>query len=59
MDTMDQPTNPTSYPINQPSHTYFSIPYTGAFTEVTSDECGQQSVGEHTPLVGKRNNNFT
>ena len=28
-------TNPASCPINQPSHTYFSVPYTGAFTEVT------------------------
>ena len=45
------PTNPTSYPINQPSHTYFSIPYTGAFTKVSSSG----SEEEQTPLIRKNN----
>ena len=40
-------TNPTSHPINQPSHTYFSIPYTGAFTHVSVNE----EEGERTPLI--------
>ena len=31
-------TNPTSHPIKQPSHTYFSIPYTGQFTQVSVNE---------------------
>ena len=34
-DSGDNFTNPSSHPVNQPSHTYFSVPYTGAFTEVT------------------------
>ena len=28
-------TNPTSHPLVQPSHTTFSLPYTGAFTSIT------------------------
>ena len=51
LDTMDNQTNPTSVPINQPSHIYFSVPYTGAFTQVTSS----QSVGEHTPVMVNNN----
>ena len=43
-------TNPTSHPINQPSHTYFSVPYTGAFTQVTSNE-HIESEGEERPLI--------
>ena len=31
----DNFTNPSSHPVNQPSNTYFSVPYTGAFTKVT------------------------
>jgi hypothetical protein len=47
-DRNENQTNPSSHPLNQPSYTYFSIPYTGAFTQVTSDEHG---IGEHTPLI--------
>ena len=47
-------TNPPSHPLNQPSYTYFSVPYTGAFTQVTSDK-HHQSVGEHTPLMINKN----
>ena len=43
-------TNPTSHPMNQPSHTYFSIPYTGAFTQVTVNEHDEKE-GERTPLI--------
>ena len=43
-------TNPTSHPMNQPSHTYFSIPYTGAFTQVTVNEHNEEE-GERTPLI--------
>ena len=43
-------TNPTSHPINQPSHTYFSVPYTGAFTQVTPNE-HIESEGEERPLI--------
>ena len=47
------PTNPTSHPINQPSHTYFSTPYTGAFTEVSSNEhSDSDSEDEGKPLLG-------
>ena len=35
-------TNPTSRPMNQPSRTYFSIPYTGAFTQVTVNEHNEE-----------------
>ncbi|MCG8624507.1 MAG: hypothetical protein MJE68_21250, partial [Proteobacteria bacterium] len=48
-------TNPPSNPLNQPSHTYFSVPYTGAFTQVTSDE-HYRCIGEHTPLISSGNN---
>jgi hypothetical protein len=54
-DGKENQTNPTSRPLNQPSHTYFSIPYTGAFTQVASDE-HYQSIGEHTPLIVNDNN---
>ena len=43
-------TNPTSHPLNQPSHTYFSIPYTGQFTQVTTSEHSEDE-GERTPLI--------
>ena len=43
-------TNPTSHPMNQPSHTYFSIPYTGAFTQVTVSDHNEEK-GERTPLI--------
>ena len=43
-------TNPTSHPVNQASHTYFSVPYTGAFTQVMSGE-QTQTKGEETPLI--------
>ena len=43
-------TNPTSHPLNQPSHTYFSIPYTGQFTQVSVNECSEDN-GERTPLI--------
>lgn len=55
-DSNENQTNPPSHPLNQPSHTYFSIPYTGAFTPVSqslTDEC--HSVGEHTPLMVSAN----
>ena len=42
-------TNPTSHPINQPSHTYFSTPYTGAFTTVTVSS--SDSDDEEKPLI--------
>ena len=45
----EDPTNPTSYPINQPSHTYFSTPYTGAF--VTSVGHTNSAEGEKSPLI--------
>jgi hypothetical protein len=48
-------TNPPSNPLNQPSHTYFSVPYTGAFTQVVSDE-HYPCIGEHTPLIVNDNN---
>ena len=43
-------TNPTSIPINQPSHTYFSVPYTGAFTQVSLGEHNAEN-NEGTPLI--------
>jgi hypothetical protein len=49
-DRNENQTNPTSHPLNQPSHTYFSVPYTGAFTQVASDE-HYPCIGEHTPLM--------
>ena len=49
-DRNENQTNPPSNPLNQPSHTYFSIPYTGAFTQVTSDE-HYRNIGEHTSLM--------
>ena len=49
-DRNENQTNPSSHPFDQPSHTYFSVPYTGAFTHVASDE-HYQSTGEQTPLL--------
>ena len=54
-DGNENQTNPPSNPLIQPSHTYFSIPYTGAFTQVTSDE-HYRCIGEHTPLISSGNN---
>ena len=53
-DGNENQTNPPSNPLNQPSHTYFSVPYTGAFTQVTSDE-HYRCIGEHTPLISSGN----
>ena len=46
-------TNPPSRPLNQPSHTYFSIPYTGAFTKVSSisEHSELKKESEKTPLI--------
>ena len=49
-DRTENQTNPPSNPLNQPSHTYFSIPYTGAFTQVASDE-HYPCIGEDAPLI--------
>ena len=46
IDKSDTPTNPTSRPIDQPSHTYFSVPYTGAFTQISVT-----SPDEKDPLI--------
>ena len=54
-DGNENQTNPPSNPLNQPSHTCFSVPYTGAFTQVTSDE-HYRCIGEHTPLITSDNN---
>jgi hypothetical protein len=35
-DGNENQTNPPSNPLNQPSHTYFSVPYTGAFTQAVA-----------------------
>ena len=53
-DGNENQTNPPSNPLNQPSHTHFSIPYTGAFTQVTSDE-HYRCIGQHTPLISTGN----
>lgn len=57
-DRNENRTNPISHPLDQPSHTYFSVPYTGAFTQVTSGEHRQQSIGEHTPLMINNNDGY-
>jgi hypothetical protein len=54
-DRNENQTNQPSNPLNQPSHTYFSVPYTGAFTQVPSDE-HYPCIGEHTPLIVNENN---
>ena len=55
-DRNENQTNPPSNPLNQPSHTYsVSVPYTGAFTQVTSDEHYRCNIGEHTPLISSGN----
>ena len=56
IDGNENQTNPPSNPLNQPSHTYsVTVPYTGAFTQVTSDEHHQyinnNNTGELTPLI--------
>ena len=51
MDRSENATNPTSHPINQPSHTYFSVPYTGAFTQETSSGHFETKKGEERPLI--------
>ena len=53
-DGHENQTNPPSNPLNQPSQTNFSVPYTGAFTQVTSDE-HYRCIGEHTPLISSGN----
>ena len=53
-DRNENQTNPPSNPLNQPSYTYFSVPYTGAFTQVTSDE-HHQLLAEHAPLLRSDN----
>ena len=54
-DRNENQTNPPSNPLIQPSHTYsVSVPYTGAFTQVTSDE-HYRCIGEHTPLISSGN----
>ena len=45
----EDPTNPTSHPINQPSHTYFSAPYTGAFLTISAEHTNSE--GERRPLI--------
>ena len=52
-------TNPSSHPLNQPSHTYFSIPYTGEFTQVTLNKHCSESDGERTPLIVVHHNSVT
>ena len=49
----DIQTNPPSRPLNQPSHTYFSVPYTGAFTQVSSisERSELRKESEKTPLI--------
>ena len=50
-------TNPSSHPLNQPSHTTFPICYTGGFTDITEtsgvycDDTCTSSNGEVTPLL--------
>ena len=47
-----QETNPTSHPLNQPSHTYFSIPYTGQFTQVSvTEQLHSEKNEEKSPLI--------
>ena len=55
IDGNENQTNPISQPLNQPSHTYFSVPYTGAFTQVTPDKPCCQNLGEYTPLISNNN----
>lgn len=49
IDKSDTPTNPTSHPVNRPSYTYFSVPYTGGFTQITDG--AQDETEEQTPLI--------
>jgi hypothetical protein len=49
IDKSDTPTNPTSHPVNRPSYTYFSVPYTGGFTQITDGV--QDETEEQTPLI--------
>ena len=49
-ESQNEQTNPSSHPMNQPSHTYFSIPYTGEFTQVSVNDCSEDE-GERTPLI--------
>ena len=46
----DTPTNPTSHPVNRPSYTHFSVPYTGGFTQITDGAQGENE-GEESPLI--------
>ena len=45
----EDPTNPTSHPISQPSHTYFSAPYTGAVLTISTEHTNSE--GENRPLL--------
>ena len=44
-------TNPASHPFRQPSKTYFSIPYTGGFTDVKSLESNDQNTEGENSLM--------
>ena len=50
-------TNPSSHPLDQPSHTTFPIPYTGGFTDITekyiirSSGVNYNNTGEMSPLL--------
>lgn len=50
IDRSDPPTNPTSHPVHRPSYTYFSVPFTGEFTQITESTWNENE--EQTPLVG-------
>ena len=51
-DRNENQTNPPSNPLNQPSHTHFSIPYTGGFTQVTvNSDKHYRCTEEYTPLM--------
>ena len=56
-DRNENQTNPPSNPLNQPSHTHFSAPYTGAFTQVTvnSDKYYRCIEELYTPLIRSGN----
>lgn len=54
LNTEHHKTNPTSHPLNQPSHTTFSPPYTNGFTHISETPvipCDDSGVGEMIPLL--------
>ena len=56
MNRNEKQTNPPSNPLNQPSHTHFSVPYTGAFTQVTvNSDKYYLCIKEYTPLIRSGN----